>query len=282
MTPAPDSAPSFSHDVAVTTITRYCRLIDRLHGPGTTKYPPAGGWTQVEAHLGEHLNLGPEAVRLIRYLPHCEYHIVPECRPRNYPAGFDHVLATIAETKKPPRPEYEGFPELDPEFPPHIFELAGGGYRMGCRLAIDTKRGVAIWHNTNEDSLAKGCPEPDAAPEIDFDPDPEAHEPLYTHRGWRAAPTYRIETFFAMAEEQLKLLNWIPRLDSGGGEIDEPRVYGVLDEEQQGRIKIMKDAGWPAETWDYFHAPQVTWDWIDARIAVEMAADEKRRLPAGL
>jgi hypothetical protein len=282
MAPAPDTTATFSHDVAVAAITRYYQFIERLYGPGIIKYPPEGGWPQVKPHLAQHMNLDLVAFRLIKELPYCEPHIVPECRPNNYPAGFATLDATIERTGSPPRPVYENNPELDPEFPPHIFSLAQGGYRMGSTLAIDTKRGVAIWHNMNEDSLAKGCPEPDAASEIDYDSDLEAHEPLYTSRGWRSAPTYRIETFFAMAEEQLKLLHWIPILSGGDEPIAEPRVYGEPNEEQQERIKILRDAGWPGDNWDHIRAYRATEAWKEARDKLEMVEESMKKLEANL
>lgn len=272
----PDTTTTFSHDVALAAITRYYQFLERLCGSGTTKYPPEGGWPQIQPHLAEHMNMGPEALRLVRHLPTFARDVVPECRPYNYPGEFAKLQATIKEPEtKPPQSVYETMPAPDAEFPPHVFPLVWGGYRLGSRLAIDTKRGVAIWHNSNEDSQLKPWPEPDAPSEIDYDSDPEAHEPLHSSRGWRAAPTYRIETFFAMAEEHLKLLNWIPNIELSECNIEEPKR--ALDEEQQARIKIMRDAGWPGDNWDLERARSATNEWKDARDELEMAEERMKK-----
>lgn len=271
----PDTTTTFSHDVALAAITRYYQFLERLCGSGTTKYPPEGGWPQIQPHLAEHMNMGPEALRLVRHLPTFARDVVPECRPYNYPGEFAKLQATIEPPEnKPPQSVYETMPAPDAEFPPHVFPLVWGGYRLGSRLAIDTKRGVAIWHNSNEDSQLKPWPEPDAPSEIAYDSDPEAHEPLHSSRGWRAAPTYRIETFFAMAEEHLKLLNWIPKIELSEY-IEEPKR--ALDEEQQARIKIMRDAGWPGDNWDLERARSATNEWKDARDELEMAEERMKK-----
>lgn len=283
MAPPPDATTTFSHDAAVAAITRYYRFLGWLHGGAESAllFPPEGGWPQMKPHLAHYLNLGPEALRLVREIPYFKStpHIVPECRPTNYLAEFAKLEATIDNLeRKPPPSVYETMPAPDAEFPPHIFVLGQGGYRWGSTLAIDTKRGVAIWHDSNEDSLAEGCPGPDAPSEIDYDSDPEAHEPLHTARGWRSAPTYRIETFFAMAEEQLKILHWVPLLTEDDEPIHESRpVHEHTNEELPDRIKILKDAGWPGDNWDHTRAYRATAEWKDARYKLEMAEERMKK-----
>jgi len=272
---APESTPgAYSHDAAVSAINSFLTFIKRMYGGvAGLRLPPPEGWPQMTLGLAQPLGLTPEAVRLLRYIPHFETDdvcIMRECFPVDWVARFEYYLRIIDETGNPPPTGFEDWPELDPGYPPHIFEIGRPSSRYGCALIIDTKRGVAIWHNVDGAPPFEGVPEPDA----DYEDD-EA-EP-WGSQGWKRAPTYRIETFCAMAEEQLKIGNWVPELEASGYMIQELRVYGQPNEEQRERVKIMRDAGWPGEQWDASRARDATDEWASQKYQKEKARKEQEK-----
>ena len=93
---------------------------------------------------------------------------------------------------------------------------------------------------------------------------------------WMEAPTYRIKTFFAMAEEQLLCMNWLPEFEMEADyTMQELKVYGAPNDEQQDRMQIMRDAGWPdEETWDRRRAVEETKEWAHTRYKMRSANRE--------
>lgn len=61
-----------------------------------------------------------------------------------------------------------------------------------------------------------------------------------------------------MAEEQLKIGNWVPELDASGYMIQELRVFGEPNQEQRERVREMRDEEWPGEQWDATRARYAT------------------------
>lgn len=116
--------------------------------------------------LAKPLGLDPEAVRLLRYIPHFETEdicIMRECFPINWVVRFEYYRCTIDESGSPPPTGLEDWSELDPGLPPHIFEIGRPSCRNGCALIIDTERGVATWHIVDGAPPFNGVPKPDAS-----------------------------------------------------------------------------------------------------------------------
>ncbi|KAK0648414.1 hypothetical protein B0T16DRAFT_444475 [Cercophora newfieldiana] len=233
---------------------RYWDLIARLYSAAAhLEHPPPGGWPQITPDLASPLNLSPEALQLLRHIPYftegspC---VLTASRPVNYIAICEDAHATLQETGDRPVQDDDDDPDLDPGYPPQIFPLSKPNGNYGCAILIDTQRGVVTWHNVDE---------PDA-PCVDED----GADYLSDVQGWKIAPAWKIESFFAMAEEQLGRLDWLPHLESHGEEFRELDVYGEPDAEQdKKRIRIMRDAGWPGEGWDAQRAREETIRWCN-------------------
>ncbi|KAK4442306.1 hypothetical protein QBC34DRAFT_418942 [Podospora aff. communis PSN243] len=248
-----ESEPSYSRDAAVAAITKYLKFVDRMwnYDPDdpdkgdSLEKPPDGGWPEITLDLGEPLKLSHEAVELIRRIPFSRDVVMPESRCFPHREWFRSARQTLDQNGIVEY-MYPEWPELDPKYPPHIFPLFENEGRYGHSLLIDTKRGVAIWH------VFDGRPHPEGAPWGDARCEDEDGEDVYGAAGWRTAATYRIETFFSMAEEQLKACNWLPLMEQCGNGIRELRVYGEPDESEHEheRIAILREAGWPGDKWD--------------------------------
>jgi len=275
-----EQATTYSHDVAVASITRFYNFVKRIFGSWVgLQHPPEGGWPMMTPDLAEPMRLSPEAILVLRHIPQFDSNtpcVMHDCRPREIVQVFEYNRKVFDETGRGPHRIEDDWPEMDRGYPQHIFELAScSGYRYGTCILTDTKRGVAIWLNVDGRSCGKGAPEPDATPE-------DGYQPRESFQGWKSCPTFKIETFFAMAEEQLRLLNWLPQLDSAAFNLEELEVYGQPNEEQQERIKIMRDAGWPGENYDYDRAIEMTMYWDEARMALEEAEERMKSLSSRL
>ncbi|KAK4443008.1 hypothetical protein QBC34DRAFT_417746 [Podospora aff. communis PSN243] len=272
-----DLPPQYSHDTAVASITRFYEFIERLYGNKTCslEYPPPTGWSQITPDLGPHLNLGPEALDLVRHIPYFRAGgarpcVMTACHPVDYRHIAENTRKHLQETGRRQKRDWDN-PDLDRKYPPHIFPLAESvHYQWGCNILIDTSRGVAIWHNVDGKPLSEGFPEPDE-PCVD-----EGGVFLSDLDGWKVVPAWKIETFFRMAEEQLTALNWIPELEAED-ELQEVEVYGEPDEEQSERARIMREAGWPGEQWDPYKAYENTRAWRDREYENEVSEEEQVR-----
>ncbi|KAK0610894.1 hypothetical protein B0T14DRAFT_607085 [Immersiella caudata] len=273
-----ESEPAYSQDVAVAAITRFYNFIERLYGKTSAglEHPPPSGWPQITPDLAPHLNLSPEAVELLRHIPYFRRPVcvMTACHPLNYVTIAEHTRQSLQATGRRPQQDRDN-PDLDRKYPPHVFPLAESvHYTWGCTIVIDTIRGVAIWHNLDGKPLAEGCPQPDA---------PFFDEGATTYvsdlDGWKIAPTWRVESFFRMAEEQLMALNWIPVLEDED-KLDELGVYGQPEEEQRGRARIFTEAGWPGESYDPEKAYEGTMAWSEKRDEIEEVERGRERLAA--
>ncbi|KAI3557709.1 hypothetical protein CABS02_01891 [Colletotrichum abscissum] len=66
---------------------------------------------------------------------------------------------------------------------------------------------------------------------------------IYTlGHNWRYLPTYRINTFFKMCQEQWKVMNWMPKKWNGLATLG--RDTGP-QKQSLTRRTIMREAGWP-------------------------------------
>lgn len=257
----PVTTTVYSRDVAVAAITKFLTLVARLYAlEDDLEYPPAGGWPEMTPDACELWGMTSEAFDLVRHIPYFRHQppcIMFDCRPHTYRHGA--IPWGVQE---------EG-PAEDRGYPPHIFPFANNTSRYGCIFLIDVKHGSVIWYYIDGAPPMKGAPQPDAPcvyEQEDFKelyPEWAAEELKLDRPDWMYAPTFRIETFFAIAEEQLIRMNWLPLLEAEWEHnMTELRVYGEPDDEQQDRMQIMRDSGWPGDKWDWRRAVDETEEWV--------------------
>jgi len=271
----------YSHDVAVAVIAKFYALIARLYGPNVgLEYPPAVGWPQLTSDLCDKFRMTPEAFDLVCHIPYFRHppFIMFDCRPHRY---VDDVFIPLSGVKE----EDDGNEDEARGYPPHIFPLANNTSRNGCVLLIDVKHGVVIWYYIDGAPPMQGVPKPDA-PCVFQQEDFEELYPDWRNVNdddddldllpWMEAPTYRIETFFALAKEQLLRMNWLPEFElESDYTMQELKVYGEPNDEQRDRMQIMIDAGWPGdEIWDWRRAVEETKEWAYIRYKMRSANRE--------
>ncbi|KAL7629677.1 hypothetical protein AAE478_001200 [Parahypoxylon ruwenzoriense] len=266
---ATDQPPStgaglYSHGETVAAITSYYKLVSRAHAVSTNStllYPPPEGWPQLTTNpdVVTSLGLSDEAVNLIRHIPYFEdsdaLQILPDVQPKSYIE--DQRLLAAASQHKSTRNDGESEQasnsgENSPP-PPHLVLL---GYipqqrEYGHDVWLDTKLGNVIMGNYHAQIRPNigGIPEDGIKP----DPDDGSYDNLFCGYGQKGEGCiWRIGTFFAACERNLRDLVWIPGMDEGDGgwilpdEGESP--YAMLDYEH--RKRIMRDNGWPDDDWN--------------------------------
>jgi len=214
------STEGYSHSATVATMTSFYEFIKRMYGDVVVlKYPPPSGWPQITELPGGVWQPTPAVIQLLQHIPYFVRErswdppvLLEGARPVDYRQSFVFIAGEIAKEKRREEEkkergqvsassaseEREQPAEDDGRLPPHMFELARQ-YRHGYNIIVDTKRGVVIWWDDSDRDPAVGGPVGDAEPEDDC-------VKRWWKNGWKAAPTFRIETFFEMCKEQYTLL----------------------------------------------------------------------------
>ncbi|KAI1140796.1 hypothetical protein F5Y05DRAFT_287078 [Hypoxylon sp. FL0543] len=258
---AADQAPSegannlYSHDETVAAITSYYKLVSRAHAVSTDStllHPPPEGWPQLSADSGLVSGLGfsDEALNLIRHIPYFEnsdlLQILPDVQPCSYIEN-QRLLAVANQ-----RNSEQGGDGGETSPPPHLVLLGQIPQQreFGHDVWLDTKLGNAIMGNYH----AQARPSIGDIPEDGIYPDANDHsyDNLFSKYGQKGEGcTWRISTFFAACERNLRELEWIPGMDEGdnGWLLDEGESpYAMLDYEH--RKRIMRENGWPDGDWN--------------------------------
>ncbi|KAI1082487.1 hypothetical protein F5B20DRAFT_531518 [Whalleya microplaca] len=262
----------YSHEETVAAITSYYKLVSRAHAITTYSpllYPPPGGWPQLtDPDVVTGLGFSDDALDLVRHIPYFEnsdiFHIVPNVQPKSYIGELRlEAAANLGESVR------NG--ESHQASNPHIVLLGyrAPGREYGHDIWLDTKLGNAIMGNYH------GQVQPyigDIAEDgNDPDPDDSSYDNLFYEYGQKGEYLYwRIGTFFAACERNLRELVWIPGMDEGdnGWLLDEHGdSYTILDYEH--RKRIMRDNGWPGDSWN----PDGVNEELDRLLAVDSDAE---------
>ncbi|XXG95827.1 hypothetical protein Hte_002098 [Hypoxylon texense] len=274
--PPNTGARLYSHDDTVAAITSYYKLVSRAHAISVGSkllHPPPEGWPQLTANgdVAARLGLGDEPLNLIRHIPYFEFsdslHILPDVQPKSYIDDQRRMAAARqrgaergggesdeAQTSSSSSSSNTGGEEDSKRPPPHLVLLGhiAEGREYGHDAWLDTKLGnvvVGNYHGQARPSIG-GIPE-------DGNSDPDGDDHLYDHL-FRAyglegeGCVWRISTFFAACERNLRELVWMPGMDEGDGgwllEDEGGSPYAILDYEH--RKRIMRDNGWPSDGWN--------------------------------
>ncbi|OTA94879.1 hypothetical protein M434DRAFT_394249 [Hypoxylon sp. CO27-5] len=249
----------YSHDETVAAITSYYELVSRALGIATYSkllYPPPEGWPQLaDPDVVTGMFSTEEAMRLMRHIPYFEasdmVQIFPDVEPIShideervrYSAYVGEALRNGAvgqksELKIPPYMVWLGHPPHEREY--------------GQSLWLDTKLGNVVLGNYHGMVTVRGIGDTRAD---GIWPDDDSYEDLFVECGIRGYGTpFRIATFFAACERQLRELEWLPGMDEDSGEDGfllinfNDFVNTNLTYEQ--RKKIMLDNGWPGDSWN--------------------------------
>ncbi|KAI0838304.1 hypothetical protein F5Y06DRAFT_269102 [Hypoxylon sp. FL0890] len=283
--PPNTGANLYSHDETVAAITSYYKLVSRAHAVSTDStllHPPPEGWPQLTADSDVVARRGfsDEAINLIRHIPYFEnsdaLQILPDVQPKSYIE--EQRLLTAARQRNPPRDgESEGEVKGGEDSPPSHLVLLGHipqQREYGHDVWLDTKLGNVIMGNYH----AQVRPSIGDIPEDGIYPDADDHsyDNLFSGYGQKGEGyTWRIATFFAACERNLRDLVWIPGMDEGDGgwilpyEGESP--YAMVDYE--GRKRIMRDNGWPDDGWN----PRGVVEELDRLLSADNdAADDAR------
>ncbi|KAI4871185.1 hypothetical protein F4820DRAFT_8721 [Hypoxylon rubiginosum] len=252
----------YSHDETVAAITSYYEFVSRAHAISVGSkllHPPPEGWPQLTADCDvvACLGLNDEALHLIRHIPYFEFsdslHILPDVQPKSY--IDDQRLMAAARQRSSGEPERASNSEEEDlgRPPPHLVLLGhvAEGREYGHDAWLDTKLGNVVMGNYHRQAR----PDIGGIPEDGNDPNPDDHSYDNLFRAYGSGGegcVWRIGTFFAACERNLRELVWMPGMDEGDGgwiladEGESP--YAMLDYEH--RKRIMRDNGWPGDGWN--------------------------------
>ncbi|KAI1777188.1 hypothetical protein F4818DRAFT_340594 [Hypoxylon cercidicola] len=263
--PPNTGASLYSHDEAVAAITSHYKLVSRAHAISVGSRllrPPPEGWPQLTADsdVVTALGLNDESLNLLRHIPYFEFsdslHILPGVQPRSY-VDDQRRMAAARQRNAERGGESEQASNSDGENrerpPPHLVMLGhvAEGREFGHDAWLDTKLGNVVVGNHHRQAQPNigGIPEDG----ISRDADDRSYDNLFRAYGSDGEGcVWRIGTFFAACERNLRELVWMPGVDEGDGgwilpdEGESP--YAMLDYEHQKRI--MRDNGWPGDDWN--------------------------------
>ncbi|KAK8097407.1 hypothetical protein PG984_016546 [Apiospora sp. TS-2023a] len=253
----------YSHDEAVAAYTSYTSYIKLLHlaqpGPRwTLKYPPPGDWPQITEEDFACDGTTDVALEFMRHIPQWEDD-GPEFIPN---LGLVSYLnpALIKSQREHSEEMRQSRSQPEPDVPGHLVCLGSnqGETEDYFNVYLDTKHGLVLVEQIDYKLMPDlGIPECERGDSDDFDgeefwdqyeyPDPLAFkisEDAEVHYEF-----YDIKPFFEACERKLRSLEWCPSFRGRGGLVaDEgPWLDRAAVEERRG---IMRDTGWPAETWN--------------------------------
>ncbi|KAK7433673.1 hypothetical protein CaCOL14_009286 [Colletotrichum acutatum] len=281
------SQAEYSHEATVAAITSYYELLARVHPDSVSslKYPPSGGWPQITLESFSILGRSDTVIELIRHIPYFtsdRISFMKSTTPRNFAdASFcrrTHEESRVynEEVRPVPQDKIGANPGYSPEgggvpIPSSMFTLAmlAEEKEEGYDILLDTEHNIVIVVRVGEEFLHGWPPVPPDANHINWggddkdevegekegesdgedSEDSEENVDLYLlGHDWRYSPTYRIDTFFNMCQEQWKVMNWMPKMEWAGQIEEGYRSAETKLDETYGdglRQKIMRDAGWP-------------------------------------
>ncbi|KAI0892931.1 hypothetical protein F4806DRAFT_499455 [Annulohypoxylon nitens] len=240
------SAGYYSHEETVAAITSYYKLVQRAHAitnRGDLVHPPPEGWPQIDdPDLADgEPEYNEDCLKLMRHIPYFKDADRIQILPDVQPCGF---IGYIRCSK------YEEDPD-QPYIPPFLMMLGAIPHEReyGCDCWLDTKWGDILVGSYHDQGCVDIGTEQDC---IDAEPDDHSYDNLfYEYEQHGAGSAWRISTFFAACEKQLKELKWIPGMSEGEeGRIiqDETSTFSMLSMER--RKQIMRDNGWPGDNWN--------------------------------
>ncbi|KAK8061070.1 hypothetical protein PG997_015291 [Apiospora hydei] len=262
------SSSAYSHDETVAAITSYYKLVSKVHAitrNSTLLFPPPEGWPELgRAEVAAGLGFSDEVMRLLRHIPYFEdseaVQILPDVQPHSYIEP--QRIELYAELGK--RSSAAGEGEETPKPLPYLVSLGCNApdREYGHDVWLDTKRGIVLvgsYHDVRPDI---GVPEDGIFSSSDDDNNNEGdYEDLFTEYGQKGSGrSWRVGTFFAACERNLRELMWMPGMDEGdeGWMLDKGESpYAILDYEE--RMRIMRSKGWPGDSWD----PEAVADEVD-------------------
>ncbi|XDG05231.1 hypothetical protein ABKA04_004846 [Annulohypoxylon sp. FPYF3050] len=264
--PPNPSAGYYSHEETVAAITSYYELVQRAHAIARKRdlvYPPPEGWPQLnDPDVAAGYGYNEDCLKLMRHIPYFEYsegmQILPDVEPCNYIDKLRHRIAKetgeyirrggdMADSK-----DSEDSEDSEERYIPPFLMVLGlipHEREYGSSCWVDTKLGEILVGNYHGEDFVNIGEEPDC---MDVDPDDHSYDNVfyeYDQEGQSLA--WRISTFFAACERQLKELEWIPGMSEGeDGRIiqDETSSFSMLSMER--RKQIMRDNGWPGDNWN--------------------------------
>ncbi|KXH48287.1 hypothetical protein CSAL01_05652 [Colletotrichum salicis] len=296
----------YSHEATVAAITSYYELLARVHPDSVSslEYPPPGGWPQITSESFSILGRNDTVIELMRHIPYFtddRITFMKSTTPRNFTGGSfcrrTHEASRVYNEEPRPinldriganpgyAPEGEGEP-----IPSSMFTLAvlAQEQEEGYDILLDTEHNIVIVVRVGEEFPPGWPPVPPDANHIKWDGDDEDEAEGEKEDGsdgedsedseedvdlyllghdWRYSPTYRIDTFFKMCQEQWRVMNWMPKME-WVGQTHEEYLFEESDSNTDLctglRRKIMREAGWPGT------GEQVGLGWDKAKAEKEM------------
>lgn len=272
----------YSHDEAVAAITSYYKLVARAHAISGSYgldllHPPAEGWPQLSGDdAARRLGKSAAAMALIRHLPYFEVpdvvHIVPGVASLSYMAPPNLAPRTPGAPSEPPA---AGGEETTPGLARHLVFLGEPPDLMefGSDLCVDTQAGTAVLGNFHDETHPElfcdedGWDAVTALAGAGADEDQEGrYDGLFAEHGRPgAAWCWRVGSFFAACERNLRELRWVPGVEEEGqrghlhseGE-GEGEGEDEDEDEDEGRFalglgtrrRLMRAHGWPGDGWN--------------------------------
>ncbi|KAK8133424.1 hypothetical protein PG984_005436 [Apiospora sp. TS-2023a] len=212
-----EAGEGYSHDATVKAITSMFAYVSELYGKGyELSYPPPGGWEafnrdnlRMLQDNGKYNNgLTDRVLNLMRHIPYFRSS-VPELMYSTHPA--DHcerfcdpeLRSPVTDEEKDRAQEREEVSEgtFEDHLPPHFMVLTTGNPWKCYTILVDTELGaVRFWDRYDggefPTNVLGDLGYEEDAEDVDED-GPDA---------WRAAPRYRISTFFDLWRNEF--LNW--------------------------------------------------------------------------
>ncbi|KAK8009383.1 hypothetical protein PG991_011934 [Apiospora marii] len=208
----------YSHDVTVAAITSMCAYVSELYGKDyELSHPPPGGWAAFNRDNlrklqdnGKYNNgLTDRALDLMRHIPYFRSE-VPELMYSTYPA--DHCERFCNPELRSPETDVEkdraqerkevSEETYEDHLPPHLMVLTTGHPWRCYTILIDTELGaVRFWDRYDGSEFPTSVPGDLGYEEDAEDVDEDGPD------SWRAAPRYRISTFFDLWRKEFLLIS---------------------------------------------------------------------------
>ncbi|KAF4784144.1 hypothetical protein HER10_EVM0004723 [Colletotrichum scovillei] len=256
------SQAEYSHEATVAAIASYYELLARVHPDSVSslEYPPPEGWPQITPESFSILGRNDTVIELMRHIPYFtsdRISFMKSTTPRNFAdASFcrrihEESRVYNEEVWPVPQDKIGANPGYSPEggevpIPTSMFTLAvlAEEKEEGYDILLDTEHNIVIVVRVGEE-FPHGWPPNNGEDSEDSEEDVDLY--LLGH-DWRYSPTYRIDTFFKMCQEQWRVVNWIPKMEWAGQIEERYRSAETKLDETYGdglRQKIMREAGWP-------------------------------------
>ncbi|GAB7348911.1 hypothetical protein MBLNU459_g7601t1 [Dothideomycetes sp. NU459] len=246
--PTRSAAPAnreYSPEVTVAAITNFYRTFIKLPyvEPGALRFPPDGGWTEVDADELKRRGKTDAVIDLLRHLPYLENKVqYDRWTIHDGCVGIDYHKGLCYEDN------------VDPirNLPAHVIPVAEMLDRNGNHLLLDTHTGCITDYMLLEGNLT------------DYD----RHEALPEQDKWMAYPTAPVGEFFGRWSRLYEKLIWMVARDPLASETNLGRFFsraervseenklldsddeeggsGMEDPETKEVFAIYKRNGWPS------------------------------------